>query len=104
MAPQEFRRVFFPYCMFRLECGRYVVLNRNYKPLGLMTTEWVDYAGYSVKLRAIGPARARRLSYRGSEDLDRIYLYNNGCPPTSSPEAMASYQEKLRLLAKLEVG
>ena len=32
-----------PYCIQRLEDGRYIVLNRHYKPLGETTREWVTY-------------------------------------------------------------
>jgi hypothetical protein len=38
-----------------------------------------------------------------SDDLDRIYLYNDGCVPTRSPDAMAAYLEKLQILASLRV-
>ena len=103
---QEFRRVFFPYCLTRLEDGRYVVLNRDYKPLGFLTSEWVEYTEYPVcvKLKGLGAAKARRLSCDGSEKLDRIYLYKDGCVPTRSPAAMESYMKKLQLLATLRVG
>jgi len=40
------RAIFLPYCIQRLEDGRYVVLNRNYKPLGFRTTEFLRYEDY----------------------------------------------------------
>ena len=103
---KEFRGVFFPYCLECLEDGRYVVLNRAYKPLGFLTSKWVEYTEYPVcvKLNGLGPVKARRLSHNGSEKLDRIYLYNDGCVPTRSPAAMKSYMKKLQLLATLQVG
>ena len=47
---------------------------------------------------------ARKLSYKGSEDTDCIYLYNDGCNPCYGPEEMEAYLEKLSLLGKLRIS
>lgn len=101
----EFRQVFLPYCLLRQADGSYVVCNRRYKPLGLTLTDHVIYEAHPVRVRFKGltPKRAAKISYRGSEDLDRIYLYNDGCIPTDSAADWAAYSERLRLLAKLKV-
>ncbi len=102
---RELRWAFLPYCLDRQDDGRYAILNRLYKPVGFNTSEWVDYSAYPVcvKVRGLGPATARKLSCHGHGDLDRIYLYNDGCVPTRSPDAMAAYLEKLQILASLRV-
>ena len=105
MMLADFRSVFLPYCIKRLDDQRHVVLNRGYKPLGFATSEHVDYENFPicVQLRGLGAAKARELSWNKSDDLDNIYLYNDGCVPTSSREAMDSYLSKLCILAALGV-
>jgi hypothetical protein len=44
MALDDFRAVFLPYCLEKRNGGRYVVLNREYKPVGIAVEsgEWVN--------------------------------------------------------------
>ena len=44
-----------PYCIQRLEDGRYIVLNRHYKPLGETTREWVTYETPPRRARCRSP-------------------------------------------------
>ena len=106
MSLNDFRSIFLPYYLLRQEDGRYVVLNRESKPVGFATREFVTYEDYpvAVRLKGFGRGKARRLSVHQSEDLDRIYLYDDGCVPTQSKAAMDSYLEKLRILARLMVA
>lgn len=105
MALNDFRAVFFPYCLHKQPDGRYVVLNRKYKPIGFTTREHIKYEDYPVcaKLKGIGSATAAKLSYKGDSNTDEIYLYNDGCVPTDSAEHMKNYLERLEILAKLKV-
>lgn len=105
MMLNDFRAVFFPYCLDKQPDGRYVVLNRKYKPIGFKTREHLKYEDYPVcvELKGIGSATAAKLSYKGASNTDRIYLYNDGCVPTESAEHMRSYLERLKILAKLKV-
>lgn len=105
MATSEtFRRVFLPYCLIRVEEHRYVVVNRLYKPLGISQMEWVDYGLHAVTFSGLGPAKAKKLSWSASDDLERIYLYNDGCIPTDDPKHWDAYQKRLALLAALKVS
>lgn len=106
MALNDFRAVFFPYCLDKQPDGRYVVLNREYKPIGFKTREHIKYDDYRVcvELKGIGSATAAKLSYKGDSNTDRIYLYNDGCVPTKSNEHMKNYLERLKILAKLKVN
>lgn len=100
----EVRLWSFPYCIQRLDDGRYILLNRRYKPLGWQGREWVDYGTHpsAAKLR-VTAATARKLSYEGSPATDVIYLYNDGCVPTRSAANMRAYLERLAVLMKLRV-
>ena len=48
--PDQWFRYWMPYCFEKLEVGSrthvYLPLNRNYKPLGITSMEWVDYITY----------------------------------------------------------
>lgn len=85
--------------------GRYVVLNREYKPVGFFTREFVKYEEHpvAVNLEGIGPATAANLSWSGDENPDEIFLYNDGCIPTDGTANMKKYLAKLQILAKLRI-
>lgn len=105
MGLNDFRSVFLPYCIQKQPDGRYVVLNREYKPVGFKTNDHIKYEEYPVcvKLKGIGSATAEKLSYKGDSNTDIIYLYNDGCVPTESAEHMKKYLKRLEILAKLKV-
>ena len=105
MALNDFRSVFFPYCLDKQPDGRYVVLNREYKPIGFKTREHIKYENYpiDVELKGIGSATAAKLSYKGDSNTDRIYLYNDDCVPTENAEHMKNYLERLKSLARLKI-
>jgi hypothetical protein len=100
----EFRSAFLPYCLIRIKPGWYAVVHREYKPLGQTSDEWVDYSKHAVRIKGIGPAMAKRLSAKGDPDLERIYLYNDGCIPTRNVEASKDYFRRLDILARLQLG
>jgi len=100
----ELRYTHFPYCLKRLSDGRYIILNRNYKPLGNQTGNFVTYeTDPSVIAVKITPATAKKLSWKGEPDLNVIHLYNDGCIPTESAAHMASYCKRLGILLALKV-
>lgn len=100
----DVRSVFLPYCLKKQADGRYVVLNRDYKPLGFVTRNEVEYAKYPIlaKLR-IRPATAAKLSFKGDPNVNAIFLYSDGSVPTQSAAHMRAYLERLALLAKLRI-
>ena len=105
MPSGDFRAIFLPYCLKKQVDGSYVVLNRNYKPLGFKTAEHVDYLEYpiSVKMQGIKPKLAAKLSISGSPDTKDIFLYNDATVPIQGKKNMIAYLEKLEILAKLKL-
>ena len=101
----EFRTIYFPYCLLKHFSGGYLVLNRFYKPLGFGTDEHLVYENYPIEAKFLKMTKktAMKLSARGSEDLSEIFLYHDGCVPTVSSLNMKLYLEKLALLARLEI-
>ena len=100
----DFRYLCLPYCLKRLADGRYVVLNRRYKPLGFTTQTNVDYEAYPIALwLRITPTRPAALSWKGSDNTAAIHLYNDGCVPTSSATHMQAYLGRLAKLAAYTV-
>ena len=101
----DFRAIFLPYCLDKQPDGRYVVLNRKYKPVGFLTQKHIEYSDYPicVKFKGLGKVTAAKISFNGDSNMDRIYLYNDGCIPTNSSQYMADYLRRLEILAKLAV-
>jgi hypothetical protein len=96
--------VFLPYCLQRLADGRYIVLNRRYKPLGVQTREWVDYDTHPSAARMkITAATARKLSWKSSDDVAVIHLYNDGCVPDAGADHLDAYAKRLAVFMKLPV-
>jgi hypothetical protein len=98
---KDARQVFLPYCIQQVEDGRYVVLNRNYKPLGFRSRERVDYNDYAVPLR-ITAKQAAKMSWRGDSGTTMIFFYNDGCIP-DSPARLRAYLERYAVFARLKL-
>lgn len=98
------RWVYMPYCIEQLSDGRYIVLNRRYKPLGMHTKDWVTYETHpSAHQLKISPAVARKLSWNESADTQRIHLYGDSCVPSASDVHLRAYAERLRVLMELTI-
>ena len=54
MPLHDFRSVNLPYCLKKQPDGKYVVLNREYKPIGFKTKDWVGYEQYPVAVKIKG--------------------------------------------------
>lgn len=105
MPREDFRAVYMPYCIDRMKDGKYVVLNRTYRPLGFITHDHIRYDEYPIaaEFTKLGEKTAAKLSWNGNTDLSRIYLYNDSTNPLRSDENMANYLERLKILAKLKI-
>lgn len=106
MALGDFRAVFLPYCLQKQKDGRYAVLNREYKPVGFYTKEWVEYAEHPVlvKIKGLTKAKAAKLSVGGKANLDTIFLYDDATNPVRGRANMRAYLAKLEVLAGLAVA
>jgi len=81
MSLGDFRSVFLPYCIRKQPDGRYAVLNRAYKPVGFFTRDIVMYEDHPVlvTIKGLTKAKAAKVSYAGSDNVDEIFLYNDWC-------------------------
>ncbi len=106
MPLDTFKSVIMPYCLKKEADGNYVVLNREYKPLGFITSEMIRYEQYpiSAKLRAINEKKAQQLSHDASPNVERIFLYNGATDPTSNKTNLDAYLKRVEILLKLKVG
>ena len=102
MSSSDFRTVFLPYCLQKQQDGSYALLNRNYKPLGVEGSNWVEYSAFPCMVRfkrALSAQQIAALDCNGRTDGDCIYLYSDGSIPTSSESAWQAYSERLQRLA-----
>lgn len=105
MALKDFRTVFLPYCLKKQSDGRYAVLNREYKPVGFFTKNWIEYATLPVlvKFKGLTSVVAAKVSHKGDPDVETIYLYDDYCAPVRSGRHMDAYLSRLETLAGLKV-
>lgn len=103
MQTYDARKVFLPYCIKRLEDGRYIVLNRRDKPLGIHAADHVVYETHPTVCKMdITPEIAKQLSWEGSDKVDAIYLYRGGVDPREE-EHWRAYTDRLAVLSRLAV-
>lgn len=104
MSGYKFRRLFLPYCLQRLSDGRYIVLNRRYKPLGWQTNEMVDYDSHpsAARIKITAPI-AKKLSWKGSDDIESIYLYSGDGSPFADATESRAYAGRLAILGEILV-
>jgi len=102
----DFRSVFMPYITEKQSDGRYAVLNRECKPVGFYTKDFVTYADYPVlvNLKGLTRTKAAKISYKGDPNIDHIVLYNDECIPANSKNDMKAYLIRLEILAALAVS
>ena len=94
----DFREVFLVYCLQRQQDGSYLALNRRYVPVGSVSVEWVDYEGVTDRFKFKRGLTARQiaaLSHNANTAPEAMYLYDDGCVPTSSAAAWEKYAERL---------
>jgi hypothetical protein len=104
MPLYDFRSVCLPYCLELQSCGRYAILNREYKPLGWHIQQYIRYEQYPILLTLrVTPLRAKNLSCYLKADTRKIYLYHDGCIPTANSEVWSAYSARLEYLAKITI-
>lgn len=102
----EFRQMFLIYCLQRQKDGRYIALNRRYKPVGITSTEWVKDKDFAVSFkfkRALSARQIAALSFDGNTAAECVYLYNDGCVPTDSAAHWRDYAKRLERLAAYKI-
>ena len=103
MALHSVRAHFLPYYMSRRDDGKYVIYNRNYNPIGLVSNGHInpDDHPVAVRLKGLTPGLAKKLSHNGSSNTKDIELYCDGCHPSSSVKNRHAYNRRMALLMKL---
>ena len=103
--PTELYRYFLPYIIYQDQDGSYLLLNRYYKPAGMVTHggDWVNYAACSqrFRVRGLAPEIAARVSVSGSPDTNWITLYDDGCRPQDNSKHLSEYLKRLKLFYDL---
>lgn len=95
-----------PYCVQRQKSGKWLCLNREYKPVGFNTTGWITYGEHPLEMEIPGLTEkvAKRIAYDNEFDGEQIFLYNDGCVPTHTAEDMNNYLARLAILAQLDIN
>lgn len=105
MALDNFLKINLPYCLKRQDDGSWIVLNREYKPLGFNSRDHVDYSAFPIATRypALTLEMLERICVDTASNPNEIYLYCDRTTPTDSAEHMAAYLTRIQQLAALKV-
>ncbi len=104
---RDLRLTYLPYCLHRRTDGSYILLNRDYMPLGQKrNVNQPCYFGsypFSIRFANMTPHLASRLSHNKSPDMERIYFYDEAHVPSKTVKEMARYIARLVTLARQKV-
>lgn len=101
----DMARIVLPYCLMPFADGRkywWVILNRNYKPIGSATKKHVSYAHHALMFK-ITEAKQKKLRCPGTPKNPAIFLWKDNCTPWSSKRNWEAYILRLEVLTKLKV-
>jgi hypothetical protein len=100
----EMRFTHFPYCLFQMEDGRYIMLNARHKPLGVNNRAQYVYEDHpsAMYIKGLTPKLALKLDVANGAKPGRIYLYSKQRIPTRHPDAMDDYLCRLATIMKLK--
>ena len=77
---QSLKHYFAVYCVQQVSNGKYVLLNRNYKPIGMTCTNtYVNYEDYAITLKGLGDKTAAKLSIDGKGCSKGFHMYRGTC-------------------------
>ena len=98
-----FKEICLPYCLERQPDGLWMVLNREYLPLGFSKRDQdaIDKAPVRYDFKGIGPDGLKKIAHHASGRW--IFLYDGTCDPEDSKENWNRYQERLWGLRKFEI-
>ena len=102
----EIGRYLLPMVLQRLNDGRYIALNRYYKPVGTFSRDRLDYetsTGAFRFKREITEQDASNMSFRGDTNLEAIVLYDEGSNPHTTPDNWLAYNRRLDYFMNLSV-
>ena len=104
----NFLKINFPYGIELNELGKWVAFNREYKPLGWNTNEYVKYEDYPIatKFNGLTENFLIQLGNVKRDDNDKIvkvYLYDDATNPNKGGIYWDNYAEKLKMLSQIKV-
>ncbi|MDI4634032.1 hypothetical protein J7U46_13320 [Pelomonas sp. V22] len=95
-------RWWLPYCVSEVrdhdETDVRILLNRHYKPVGMVPSDWVKYEDFPNLQASLTRRQRLRLTRPWAQE---GYLFDDGCPPWDSRRAAVDYLDRLHVLRAL---
>jgi hypothetical protein len=104
----QVRQQLLPYCLTKVNdhIGGWILLNREYKPLGWNNKEHAKYEDVPKNARIKKLTITQKKFYSWNKEIKEnsnfVYLYYDGNIPTSSKENWQKYSKKLEKLSNLK--
>jgi hypothetical protein len=118
MIESDSAHVILPYCVHFLDQRTLVILNRQYKPIGMTTRDWVEYEPHAFKIgrklthrqieaivggnQAKDPKRmAKDLAIYDAGQEVQFWLFYDGNAPWRGAKSWAEYAGRLERLGAI---
>jgi hypothetical protein len=104
----SFGRIYLPFAIIVLEDGSHMTVNRKYKPLGVASSDHVEYETHPsrAKIKGLTDAGAEKIGMAVHKFPNKpettYYLYHDETNPERSAALRARYDAILAKLADLE--
>jgi hypothetical protein len=93
----DVRWQFLPYAVIKQPSGKYVIVNRRYKPIGTIDNSvWYDYERYAVHLK-LTTAKRKKIAYSENEKEGVFWLYGGSAAPVDK-QRKDEYFKRLSVL------
>lgn len=89
ISRDESWKIFLPYCLREIDDGKWIFLNRRYKPLGVNTTDFINYNQERSAFRFVSDPGYRLSEILGApvgRDKRHFFFYTDGYVPIESDD------------------
>lgn len=100
-----FIRIYYPYCIQKIYGDKFIVLNREYKPLGFFPDYHWDASTteHSIKMNKKTIDRLKKISVNYDSKRGIYYLYKSAGKLLKETDKMDEYLNKLKSISAIHV-
>jgi hypothetical protein len=101
----DLRYTHLPYCLRKLDDGRYITVNRRYKPLGICSRERVVYEDHptAMYIEGLTDELAIEIDVQKGAKPGHVFLYDGTSTAPKTQQAVDEYMQRLSRIMTLKM-